>query len=69
MAFKVHQIRKYNYAFDARAGDIGKLQLWGDLGKVADINFVDDTALVPAPVLASDLDSATAYFKRGALHP
>ena len=30
MAFKVHKIHKYNYAFDARAGSPGRLQLWGD---------------------------------------
>jgi hypothetical protein len=67
MAFKVHPITKYNYAFDARAGGAGRLQLWSDTGKLAEIGFVDDTAPVPAPTLAADLNSATASFKRGAL--
>jgi hypothetical protein len=67
MAFKVHQIAKYNYAFDARAGGAGRLQLWGDAGKVAEIGFVDDTAPVPAPTLAADLNSATVSFRRSAL--
>lgn len=67
MAFKVHQISKYNYSFDARAGGAGRLQLWGKAGKIAEIGFVDDTAAVPAPTLSADLTSATAFFKRGAL--
>ena len=67
MAFKVHEITKYNYSFDARAGGAGRLQLWSDNTVVASIGFVDDAAAVPAPVLAADLNSATASFKRSAL--
>ena len=67
MAFKVHQVTKYNYSFDARGGGAGKLQLWGSSGKIADVNFVDDGSAVPAPTLAADLSSATVSFKRGAL--
>jgi hypothetical protein len=67
MAFKVHVIKSYNYSFDARAGGIGRLQLWADTGKVAEIGFVDDTAAVPAPILSPDLMSATASFKRSAI--
>jgi hypothetical protein len=37
MAFKVHTIKKYNYSFDARAGGPGRLQLWGETGKIAEI--------------------------------
>ena len=67
MAFKVHQVTKYNYSFDARAGGAGKLQLWGSSGKVAEVNFVDDASAVPAPTFAADLSSATVSFKRSAL--
>jgi hypothetical protein len=67
MAFQVHQVSNYNYSFDARAGGAGRLQLWGDHGKVLDIGFVDDGAPVPAPTLAADLSSATASFRRSAL--
>lgn len=67
MSYKVQQIKQYNYSFDARAGDAGRLQLWGDQAKIAEIVFVADTAAVPAPQLAPDLSSATAYFKRSAL--
>ncbi len=35
MSFKVHDIKQYNYAFDARLGAPGQLQLWGDQGKVS----------------------------------
>jgi hypothetical protein len=67
MAFKVHEILKYNYSFDARLGGPGRLQLWGDGALVANISFVDDGAAVPAPVLSGDLNSATAFFRRSAL--
>jgi len=67
MAFKVHQIQEYNYSFDARAGAAGRLQLWGDQGKVVEASFVDDAAAAPAPILAAALGSATVAFKRSAL--
>lgn len=67
MTFKVHEIKNYNYSFDARTGGAGRLQLWGSSGLIADIAFVDDASPVPAPVLASDLNSAKASFKRSAL--
>jgi hypothetical protein len=67
MAFKVHKVQKYNYSFDARAGGPGRLQLWGETKKIAEISFVADGALVPAPILSPDLESATAYFKSSAL--
>jgi hypothetical protein len=67
MAFKVHEIKRYNYSFDARAGGPGRLQLWGDQVKIAEVGFVDDTSAVPAPIISPDLNSATASFKRGAL--
>lgn len=67
MAFKVHEIKKYNYSFDARVGGPGRLQLWGDTSIIANITFVDDAAAVPPPTFAADLSSATASFKRGAL--
>ena len=69
MAFKVHTVKTYNYSFDARAGGAGRLQLWADTGKVAEVGFVDDTVAVPPPVLSPDLMSATASFKRSALLP
>ncbi len=67
MAFKVHDIKQYNYSFDARVGGPGRLQLWGDQKRIAEINFVDDTAAVPPPTFPPDLGSATAYFKRSAM--
>jgi hypothetical protein len=67
MAFKVHQIKKYQYSFDARAGGPGKLQLWSDTAKIADVAFVSETASVPPPVIAADLGSATVSFKRSSL--
>lgn len=67
MAFKVHEIKKYNYGFDARAGDAGRLQLWGTSALVADITFVDDTAAVPPPTFSPDLDTANIVFRRRAL--
>lgn len=67
MTYKVHQVKNYNYSYDARAGGPGRLQLWGSQGKIADVNFVDDTAPVPAPVLSADLSGATMYFKRSML--
>ena len=67
MTFKVHQIKKYNYSFDARSGGPGKLQLWGDAGQIADVRFVAETLSIPAPVIAADLNSATVFFKRSAL--
>jgi len=66
MAYKVHEITSYNYSFDARSGVVTKLQLWNGASQVALVNFVDDTATVPAPVLAADLNSGTASFKRSA---
>jgi hypothetical protein len=67
VAFKVHEIKRYNYSFDARAGGPGQLQLWSDTALLAQVTFVDDAAPVPAPVLAPDLNSATAFFRRSAL--
>lgn len=67
MAFKVHEIKRYNYAFDARSGGPGRLQLWGDHNLIAEIRFVGDDAPVPAPSLAADLNSARIAFKQGAL--
>jgi hypothetical protein len=68
MAFKVHKVQKYNYSFDARSGGPGQLQLWGETKKIADISFVDDNVVVPAPTFTPDLESAKVYFKRSALY-
>ncbi len=67
MAFKVHDIKKYNYLFDARAGGPGRLQLWDDQKKIADISFVEDAAAIPPPTFPPDLSSAKMFFKRSAL--
>ena len=67
MAYKVHQIKDYQYSFDARIGGPGRLQLWGDLGRIADIGFVGEASAISAPVIAADLNSATVSFKRSAL--
>jgi hypothetical protein len=64
MTFKEHEIKKYNYSYDARSGGPSSLQLWSSTGKILDISFIDDSSPVPAPVLAPDLMSATASFKR-----
>ena len=66
MAFKVHQVKRYNYSYDARAGGPGRLQLWGDLGLLAEVAFVDDAAAVPAPTFTPDMNRATISFKRSA---
>ncbi|MBU0480153.1 MAG: hypothetical protein KKG47_03510 [Proteobacteria bacterium] len=57
-------IKEYNYAFDARIGAIGSMQLWGEPGKVLDVRFVDDQAAVPAPQVAPDRRSARVYFRQ-----
>ena len=67
MAFKVHRISRYNYSFDARRGGPGKLQLWGEAGRIADVTFVAGTSSVPAPVIAADLNTATVSFKDSTL--
>jgi hypothetical protein len=67
VAYKVHEIKNYNYSFDARSGWANVLQLWGDSGLVANVNFVDDAAPVPPPSVGADLNSATAFFKRSML--
>lgn len=67
MSYKVHEIKNYNYSFDARTGGPGVIQLWGDVGQVAVVNFVDDGSPVPAPTFSLDLNSARTYFKRSAL--
>jgi hypothetical protein len=69
MAFKVHVVRNYNYSFDARSGGAGRLQLWGQAGKLAEISFVEDSATVPPPSLYPNLTGANAYFKRSAFLP
>jgi hypothetical protein len=58
MTFKVHEVSKYNYSFDARAGGSNRLQLWGSNGKLAEVQFVDDVAPVSAPILTLNLNSA-----------
>jgi len=67
MAFKSHEVKKYNYSFDARAGGPGGIQIWGSAGVVATVYFVDDASPIPAPTLAADLNTCTAYFRRNAL--
>lgn len=68
MAFKTYRIRGYAYKFDARLGGPGGLQLFdSDKAQRLSIAFVTDTAQVPGPSLASNLDSATAFFRVSAL--
>lgn len=67
MPFRVHDVKQYNYSYDARAGGPGQLQLWDDRGKIAQIEFVDDGAAVPPPVFPPDLSSAKLYFKQSAM--
>ncbi|MEO6221684.1 MAG: hypothetical protein ABIP90_00435, partial [Vicinamibacterales bacterium] len=67
MAFKTHQVTSYQYSFDARTGSPGRLGLWGEMGRIADIGFVDDASAVPEPEIDANLTSATAWFKRSAL--
>jgi len=63
----VHQVKNHNYSYDAQAGGLGRLQLWGSQGKIAEVSFVDDTSSAPAPILSPDINSATVTIKRGAL--
>jgi len=66
MSCKVHEIN--NYTFEARSDGPGRLQLWGSSGNlIAEIDFIDDNAPLPAPRFTLALDSATAYFKRSTL--
>ncbi len=67
MASRAHEVRKYQYSFDARVGGPGRLLLWGDLGRIAEVGFVAEAASVPEPVIAADLNSATVWFRRSAL--
>jgi len=67
MSFKVHDIKHYNYAFDARSGAPGQLQLWGDSGKIAQVEFVEESSPVPQPTFPPDMSSAKIFFKRSAL--
>jgi hypothetical protein len=67
MAFKVHQVANYNYAFDARPAVPAGFSSGAARGRSPNSSFVDDAAQVPAPTLAPDLSSATAFFKRSAL--
>ncbi len=67
MSFKIHQVKSYNYSFDAHTSGPGVLQLWGDLNLIAEVKFVSDTMQIPAPTFASDLNSAKVYFKHSSL--
>ncbi len=68
MAYKVHQVDKYNYSLSARRGGApGTVQLWGDGQLRARIWWVADDAMVPAPELAADLESGVVYFRHSAL--
>jgi hypothetical protein len=68
MAVKVHDITRYSYSFDARAGGPSALQLRGVQPEViANVRFVDDASPVPLPELSPDLNSARVSFKRSAL--
>jgi hypothetical protein len=67
MAVKRHEIRTYNYGFDARTGVASVLQLWGDKGLIAQARFVDDASPVPPPVFSPDLNNASVSFKRSTL--
>ena len=63
MAFKVHNIKSYNYSFNAQTGSPDRLQLWGDNGLVAEIRFIADGTTIPAPTLWPNLSGANASFK------
>ncbi len=67
MAFKVHDIVKYNYSFSSATGGPDTLQLWSGSAEVARIRFIDDVAPLPAPTIAPDLNSVVATFRRGAI--
>lgn len=66
MAFKVHEVTRYRYLFDARLGTLSTLSLYGATGTIALVKFVDDDAPVPAPKFSADLRSADIAFKRSA---
>ncbi len=67
MAFKVHEITRYNYSYSSSTGGPGTLQLWHDNTEVARLNFVADDAALPPPAIGGDLDTVVAVFRRSAL--
>ena len=67
MTTRVHTVIHYNYSYDAQTGGPGRLQLWGDPGKIADIIFIDENSALPATILTPDLSSATAFFRCSAM--
>ena len=68
MAFKVHEIDKYNYSLAARQGGApGTVQLWGGGKLRAQVRWVGEDNALPAPQLAADLEFASVYFRYRAL--
>ncbi len=67
MAFKVHEIARYNYSFSSSSGGPDTLQLWSGNAEVARIRFVDDGVPLPVPTIAPDLSTAVATLRRGAI--
>lgn len=67
MAFKTHEITRYNYSFSSSGGGAGTLQLWNDDTEIARINFANEDAPLPAPAIGGDLDTVVAVFRRSAL--
>ncbi len=67
MAFKVHEITRYNYSFSSSGGGAATVQLWNEDVEVARIHFIDDGAVLPSTMLAVDLNTGVATFHRSAL--
>lgn len=64
MDYKIHQIKKYNYAFSAKTGGIHKLQLWSETEKIADVIFVNDLIPLPNPQFTPRFNNIKLFFKQ-----
>ncbi len=67
MAFKTHEITRYNYSFSSSGGGVATMQLWHDQTEVVRINFIDEDAVLPPPAIGGDLETAVAVYRRSAL--
>jgi hypothetical protein len=62
MAYKEHIISAYKYSISSSGGPF-RLQLWGEMSKVAEIRFVADGKPVPPPVFWDKLSGVNASFE------
>lgn len=68
MATRRHRIVRYHLSIDVAQGGVPRLEAWGAADrKVADLGCLDNGTSLPAPRIAPDLSSATAFIHAGAL--